>query len=345
MSKPLKLVLTVIALLLIVIIVFAWHILNRHPLPVLRSGDPNRQVNIGIITNGEDISENSASRLAWDGLKRAQEKYAINPSYIIPEAMTDEAYFEAIEQMQNNDVIISLAPELLDTVLRGCTAYHDKNFIMIGTESPDRSRYHNLTGVVIDPADSYFLAGYASANMSQTKNLAFLAVGDTDENRRLLYSFMAGVHTFDQEVKVHYDFSENEQKAIQVCEYFFKDESDILIYTGKIVNPGIADLAAKYSKQIITQNFKDLKENRGTVLISIEKKIDSAVYDGVRQYLSRNDLTGKNIYALGTQMEILRGGNAELDRKLLELKQSIDSGEIEIPDNSSSYRSYLKSLK
>ncbi|GAB7031440.1 BMP family ABC transporter substrate-binding protein [Streptomyces sp. NPDC021749] len=214
-------------------------------------------------------------------------------------------------------------------------------------DSPSQAK--NVYGMVFAEHEGSYLAGVAAALKSKTHKVGFIGA----QNNALIQKFQAG---FEQGVKA------TDPKAKVTSEYLYANDDKgfndpaaakgkakgmldagiDVIYTaaGQSGNGSIETVAGKKGTWAIGVDSDQylqpgLAKYKNSILTSVMKNVDVAVYDLVKSVHDKKPLTGTKAYTLkddGVRLSTSGGFIDDIQAKIDAAKKKIASGEVKVSD-------------
>ena len=304
---------------------------------------------IAMVTDVGGVNDQSFNQSAWEGLQKAEKELGVDVKYL--ESSQDADYAPNIETLvdEDNDLIIGVGFKMADAILEAAENYPDQKFAIIdhdysaeGKEIPA-----NVNCILFNEQEASYLVGLIAGKMTQTKNVGFIGGMKSPVIERFQYGFMAGVEASNPEAQVSIQYANSftdAAKGKSIANQMYSQNSDIIFSAAGNVGTGAIEAAKEKKKYAIgvDRDQNDLAPD--SVITSAMKRVDTAVYNTVKDLKDDNFGGGKaSIYGLKEDgVGIAPTTNKNVAPDVLEFvnkeSEKIKSGEIKVPTNEKEYK-------
>ena len=310
---------------------------------------------IAMVTDEGGVHDQSFNQSAWEGLERAKKELKVEVSY--QESQQDADFAPNFETLLDaeNDLIWGIGYKLSDALMDAAIANPDTKYAIIDfayENTPD-----NVVGVVFKAEQPSFLVGYIAGKMTETNKVGFIGGIAGDVIWGFDYGFQAGVQyaakELGKEIEILNQYAESFSDATKgkaIATNMYQQGADIVFHAAGDVGTGVIEAAKEQDKWVIgvdkDQNYLAPEH----VLTSAMKRVDIGVYNVVKDLVEDKFPGGETIvYGLKEgAVDIAPTSDKHVPQELLdeieELKQTIISGEIEVPFNEETYKEFMKTL-
>lgn len=310
---------------------------------------------VSMVTDEGGVHDQSFNQSAWEGLEQAKKDLEVEVSYAESQQDADFApNFETLLDAEN-DLIWGIGFKLSDALMDAATANPDTKYAIIDfayDETPD-----NVVGVVFKAEQPSFLVGYIAGKMTETNKVGFIGGIAGDVIWGFDYGFQAGVQyaakELGKDIEVLNQYAESFSDAAKgkaIATNMYQQGADIVFHASGDVGTGVIEAAKEQDKWVIgvdrDQNYLAPEH----VLTSAMKRVDVGVYNVVKD-LNEDKFPGGQTVVYGLDegaVDIAPTSDKHVPQELLdeveELKQTIISGEIEVPFNEETYDEFMKTL-
>lgn len=299
-----------------------------------------------IITD-DDIGDRGFVDMAYEGVKKAAEEFGVEYKMLSTNA-DSSIYLDTIKSAaQNYDVIFLIPGYFYDVELKEAMAeYPDKTFVYFDGATDLEGCY----SVTFAQNEGAFLAGVLSALLTQEtgadminpdKIVGFVGGADMPVIHSYQVGFEQGVAYADSNVKViaryagnHYDAALGKVTAYNT----FSEGADVIFQAAGPTGLGVLEAAKEYGFVAIGVDTDQGYLQPGFIASSMLKRVDTAVYDMIRQFCEDPD----GVKAL-SEYNIANGGismadneyyqkmvPAEIQAKVNEAADAIAKGDITV---------------
>ncbi|MFE7115109.1 BMP family protein [Streptomyces sp. NPDC057654] len=208
----------------------------------------------------------------------------------------------------------------------------------------------NVDSIVFGEHEGSYLAGVAAALKTKTKKVSFIGGVNNALIQKFQAGFEQGVRETDPKVKItsqylypNNDKGFNDPAAAKDKAKGMLDAGNDVIYTaaGLSGSGSIEAIAAKKGAWAIgvdSDQYKQsgLEKYKSSILTSVVKNVDVAVFDLVKSVKDGKPLTGTHRYLLkdgGVSLSTSGGNIDDLKDKIAEAKQKIVDGKVKVKEN------------
>jgi basic membrane protein A and related proteins len=286
--------------------------------------------------------DKSFNEAAYNGAERFKEESGIE--YLEFEVTNESQRDQALRRMARRgaNVVIAVGFSFATPLEEIAKEYPDTKFVIIDgvVEQP------NVQSVVFKEHEGSFLVGMAAAMASQTGKVGFVGGMDIPLIRNFAHGYQQGVKHVSPDAEIFVNMTgttpaawNDPAKGAELAQSQFDRGADVVYAAAGGTGLGVLQAAADSGKFSIGVDSNQNYLHPGSVLTSMLKRVDVAVYNAFKSAQEGNLETGvKNLglaeegvgYALDEHNRDLI--TPEIEAKLEEAKQKIISGEIEVTD-------------
>lgn len=169
--------------------------------------DPAENYTIGIVSDGNALSDNHLNQPVWQALQELASEYQFQYGYARSESNDTATFLSGIDYLVGEGANVIVLPGVLFTEAfeEACAKYPNTYFIALDCNPENVPA--NGAAVVFDKSQAGFLAGYAAA--LETENASFGGVFGMNDaaTLELISGFIQGVsHAGKQNVCLHESF-------------------------------------------------------------------------------------------------------------------------------------------
>ncbi|MFX1284406.1 MAG: BMP family protein [Promethearchaeota archaeon] len=311
---------------------------------------PEKQINIALITGTGGLGDKSFNDGAYAGLVKARDELEVNISVTEPKEIADyEPSIEAYASEGIYDLIISIGFDQMDALAKVAnkSEYKDQNFALVD-EAILNQKYDNIANINFYEHEGSFLVGYVAANVSATKKLGFVGGMDIPLIRRFAAGYQAGAEYFDDSATVSIKYvggwGDTATGKTLAEEQIEADADVIFIAAGKSglgSMTAVNESAGVYAIGVDVDQDETLPEYKDKILCSMLKRVDNAVFDQINRTVEGTFEGGKSYY-YGLAEDGVEVSDDPTMKKILgtgitaileDLKTAIINGTIKVPDD------------
>ncbi len=258
-----------------------------------------------------------------------------------PESAREERLQQLVDAGYNPVIAVGFAYSA--AVGKVAAANPDVNFAIVD----DAVEGDNITNLLFAEEQGSFLVGAAAALKTETDNIGFIGGVDTELIRKFEAGYRAGAEAVNPDIKIQSvyltnppDFSgfADPAKGNTAATGMFDKGADIVYHAAGGSGGGLFEAASEQGKWAIgvdSDQAKTADESvRDSILTSMLKNIDVAVYDFLKSVADGEPKTGPQVYDLsvdGVGYSTTGGHVDDIADQLEEYKQQIVDGEITVP--------------
>lgn len=313
------------------------------------AGNPDGR-KVGLLFDLTGRGDQSFNDSAACGMDRAATDFDISPSESVPTGDADRPERLALLADQGNELIIGVGFLWAEHITNLAPQYPDVRFVQIdGFSEGD-----NVTVATFAEHEGSYLVGVAAALTSETGKIGYIGGVEQDLIKKFQAGFEAGARAAnpDIEIEIEYitpdgDFTgfTSPDRAREIANRMYGDGVDIIYHAAGQSGGGMFAAAQEYSEQSgrkvwgigvdSDQYFTVGADLQEYVLTSMIKRVDTAVYDSVQQFLDGTLPTGEVIFDLAANGVGYSTSGGFLSDEVIdaieEAKQQIIDGEVEVP--------------
>lgn len=312
------------------------------------SGDAKPKV-VAIVFDEGGRGDKSFNDSAWRGLEKAKSELGVEVLSV--ESKSAKDYETNLKAMADKgaDLVISVGINQETALAAVAPEYPDTKFAIVD----GHVKGDNVRQLLFKEEEGSFLVGYLAGLMTKTNKIGFVGGQELDLIKKFQYGFMAGAKMANPNIEVlpaKYTGDWNDiDKAKTAANILFDGGADIVYHAAGRAGLGVIRAAADKKLWAIGVDSDQDGEAEGHVLTSMIKRVDSAVFQTVKDVIDGQYAAGEKYYDLasdGVGVSELRFTKdiigAENLAKLDEIKKKIVSGDVQVPATEAEYNSLLK---
>ncbi|MGL5965475.1 MAG: BMP family lipoprotein, partial [Fusobacteriaceae bacterium] len=259
--------------------------------------DSFAKLKVGIVLSTGGLGDKSFNDSAYRGLEMAKKDLGIEFKYVEPEsALEDEDYLREYADA-DYDFIIGVGFPMKDAIENVSRDYPDTKFAMIDNTTSES----NVKNLLFKEDEGSFLMGALAAMMSKNGVIGFVGAIDipiinkfkngyeqgakyVNPNIKVLSSYLGGTTAFNDPLK-----------ASEMAKMQIKQGADVLYHAAGGSGLGVLSAAKDNGVYGIGVDSDQDDFAKGTILTSMMKNVDIAVYNAVKSILD-NEFEGGDFY-------------------------------------------------
>lgn len=278
------------------------------------AGGDTKKIKVGLVTDQGGVNDGSFNESAGRGIEQASKDLGIQKLNAI-ESKQQDAYEPNLKTMSNQaDLVVGCGFMMEDAMKNVSAQVADKKFLLVDAVVKNP----NVLSITFKEHEGSFLAGVIAGKMTKTNKIGFVGGKEGDVIGRFEAGFVAGVMSVNEEAgkllmakdektpgqNVKYiDSFDDQGKGFEAAKLLYGSGVDIVYHAAGGAGLGVFKAAKDMGKfaigvdsdQAVTPTAKDYKD---VILFSMEKKVDVAVIDTIKD-IQADKFVGGNLKVLG----------------------------------------------
>jgi basic membrane protein A len=297
---------------------------------------------VGLVLDRGGKDDKSFNASAFRGATRAQKELNIHLKVL--ECSSDSAFVPSIRTFAQHgyDLIIGIGFVQKSAIEAVAKQFPNLSFLLI--DAP--STVPNIRSIIFQEHEGSYLVGTIAALTSKSKTVGFIGGMDIPLIRRFELGYRTGAQSVSSLVKIltHYVGSSSEAwrdpaRAKELALLQFSKGVDVVFCAAGSSCLGVFDAAEERKRFAIGVDSNQNWVKPGTILTSMVKGVDQAVFDSIRLKL-RGSFTGGTVH-MGLKEDAISFSIDENNRKVLtpaveqealNIREQILNGLIKVPD-------------
>jgi basic membrane protein A len=260
--------------------------------------------------NQSDSTHEASQRFPWVGIVYELEKSdtsnafisnALNGAYQAHEELRVPFFEKRITTPADREkileaaakkykLVIGIGSQLVPTIISLAEKYPETRFTLIDGMVPPL--FNNVQSVVFKDHEGAFLVGMLAAYASRTRNVGFIGGMDIPVIRNFAIGFQQGIHFVDPNIQIQNgmvgsptataDAWNSPDQAEKIARDMYRKGADIIFAAAGTSGVGVMRAAKQLNQLAIGVDSNQNYLFPGTVLTSMVKRVDRAVYDTIR---------------------------------------------------------------
>lgn len=286
---------------------------------------------------------------AWSGIQRAQKDFGIEVKAVDSRSEKDFESNQRALADEKFDIVFSIGNDQQKALEAVCKDYPGVKFAIVDATV----NASNVRSIKFTEEQGSFLAGYLAGLVTKTGKIGFVGGMEIPLIKKFEVGYEAGAKTANSSITVlpaKYVGDWNSQDTAKVAaNVLFGQGADIVYHAAGRAGLGVIAAAKEHGAFAIGVDSDQDDVEKGSVLTSMIKHVDEAVYQTVRDVKEGKFGGGVKIYDLkagGVGLSPMRFtidkiGKATLD-KVDAVRKRIETGEITVPQPPEELAAYLK---
>ncbi|WP_413576791.1 BMP family lipoprotein [Bdellovibrio sp. HCB290] len=299
-------------------------------------------IKVGLVLDKGGKDDKSFNSAAYAGATKAEKDLKIELKYV---EATDTNAIENLHRnfaRKNYDLVIGVGFAQTDAVKKVAAQFPKVKFAIVDGEVTAA----NVRSLMFEEHEGSFLVGALAAMASKTGSVGFVGGMDIPLIRRFAMGYAAGAKHINPKIKLSENYVgvtgeawNNPAKSKELALAQYGKGVDVIFVAAGASNTGVFDAAEEKKKFAIGVDSNQNWMKPGTILTSMLKAVDVAVYDTIKETkdgkfkgeIARFGLKNAGVdYTLDKYNEKLI--TPEMKKKVDEIKKKIIDGQIQVPD-------------
>jgi basic membrane protein A len=267
---------------------------------------PGKRFRAALVLDVGGVDDKSFNAAAWAGLQKAQKDLGLGTDdvkYVETKSASDYTPSLRTFATQGYDVVIAVGFAMEDALKQVAAESPDVKFAIIDGNIPAGAT--NCVSLKFKEEQGSFLVGYVAAAVSKTKKIGFVGGMQIPLIEKFEAGYRAGAKTagFDPDKQVLAAYTgdwNNVSKGKSQANQLFGNGADIVFHAAGLAGLGVIQAAKEKGKGFyaIGVDLDQDGEAPGSVLTSMVKHLDTAVYDTVKKAKEGRFTPGEQLYDL-----------------------------------------------
>lgn len=298
-------------------------------------------IKIGLVLDKGGKDDKSFNNAAYRGATDAAKEFGFELKDV--ESSDDAAFEPALRTFAERGypLVIAIGFAQLDAVKKVAPQFPKTHFALVDAvaEGP------NVTSLMFAEQEGSYLVGALAALMSKTGKVGFVGGMETPLIRRFQMGYEAGVKAVKPSVTVTTNYVginssawANPSRGKELALGQYGNGVDVIFHAAGASGIGVFDAAEERKAFVIGCDSNQNGLKPGRVATSMLKRVDTAVYDVIKNEIAGQFKAGTHQYGLkdkGIDYAVDSNNEAIIapyKAKLEELREKIINGEIKVPD-------------
>lgn len=306
---------------------------------VQANGRPAPQaLKVGIVFDSGGRGDKSFNDSAWAGIERAKKEYGITESFV--ETKDAKDYETNLTAMADKgcDLVVSVGINTKTALEKVARMYPNVKFAIIdaSVDAP------NVRSLVFKEEEGSFLVGFLAGSVSKTGKVGFVGGMEIPLIKKFQVGYEAGAKTANSSVVVlpakYTGNWDNADTAKAAANILFGSGADVVYAAAGRAGLGVIRAAKDSGKWAIGVDSDQDYLEPGTVLTSMVKRVDNAVYSTIKDLKEGKFTAGTTVYDLKaggvgtTEFKYSKDKiSPDVLQKLEAVKKQIVDGEVKAP--------------
>jgi basic membrane protein A len=300
---------------------------------------------IGLVFDVGGRGDKSFNDAAYAGLSRAERELGVTASFLEPVGTEDREAALRLFAAQGLDLVIAVGFIFSSDVDAVAAAYPGVRFACVDY-SPQGDRLPpNVEGLAFREEEGSFLVGGVAGLLSKTEHVGFVGGMTIPLIRKFEAGYVAGVHATCPACVVHIAYAGStpdafkdpaKGKALAISQ--IASGADVLFHASGATGHGVFEAARDAHVLAIGVDSDQYDELPGTVVTSMVKRADVAVFEAIRAVVEGRFEAGMRVFGLAEDgVDYVHEGAHgallpdDVKARILELRSEVVSRRVVVP--------------
>jgi basic membrane protein A and related proteins len=293
------------AILLVVAAVAATLLLPRRRPPGPEDGATQARTHIGLVFDVGGRGDKSFNDAAYAGLLRAQRELGVAIEFLEPASSEDREAAMRLFAARRFDLVVGVGFIFSSDVDRVARDFPEVHFACIDYAPPPAGPPPNVAGLAFHEEEGSYLVGAVAGLVTRTKHVGFVGGMQTPLIRKFEAGYEAGLHAVCPECVMHSAYVGSTPdafkdpargKALAISE--IAAGADVLYHASGATGHGVFEAAHDAHRLAIGVDSDQHDEMPDTVLTSMVKRADVAVFEMIRDVDQRRFQGGMHVFGV-----------------------------------------------
>jgi basic membrane protein A len=308
-------------------------------------GSRHARARVGLVFDVGGRGDKSFNDAAYAGLVRAADELEVEAELVEPAGSEDREAGMRLFAARGFDLVVGVGFIFSSDVDRVARDFPAVSFACVDYGAPPEGPLPNVTGLVFHDEQGSFLVGAVAGLTTRTRRVGFVGGMRMPLIERFEAGYAAGVRATCADCVVQAAYAgmspdafrdPAKGKAIAIAE--IAGGADVLYHASGSTGHGVFEAARDAGKLAIGVDTDQYDEMPGTVLTSMVKRADVAVFDTIRSVVEGRFRSGMHVFGVadGALDYVHAGPHAamlppETIARVEALRVQIASGAIVVP--------------
>jgi len=262
-------------------------------------------VRIGLVFDVGGRGDKCFNDSAYEGLARAERELGARASFLEPVGSEDREAALRLFAARHLDLVIAVGFIFTSDVDAVARAYPDVHFACVDYAGAEASMPPNVEGLSFREEEGSFLVGAVAGLVSRTHHVGFVGGMTIPLIRKFEAGYGAGVRAACPLCTVHVAYAGSTPDAFKdpargrsLAAFEIAAGADVLFHASGATGHGVFEGAREARALAIGVDADQYDELPGTVLTSMVKRVDVAVYDAIAQTAKGHFQAGMRVLGL-----------------------------------------------
>ncbi len=307
---------------------------------------PHRDVRVGLVFDVGGRGDKSFNDAAYDGVLRSANELGVHVELLEPTGAEDREAAMRLFAARGFDLVIGVGFIFSTDINVVAEAFPATKFACIDYSPPMNGAIpSNVAGLTFREEEGSFLVGAVAGKLTKTNHVGFVGGMDIPLIHKFEAGYRAGVVATCEKCEVHAAYAGTTPEAFRdpvkgktLAVAQISAGVDVLYHASGTTGHGVFEASRDMGVMAIGVDSDQYDEMPGTVITSMIKRADVAVFDAVKAVAEKRFVGGQHSFGLaedgvGYVAEGPHAGaiTAEVRAAVSALRDRIVRGEIKVP--------------
>jgi basic membrane protein A len=260
---------------------------------------------VGLVFDVGGRGDKSFNDSAYVGLARAERELGVHISLIEPVGSEDREAALRLFAAQGKDLVLAVGFIFTTDIDRVARAYPNVHFACVDYAGTAESMPPNVEALSFREEEGAFLVGAAAALLSHTGHVGFVGGMTIPLIRKFEAGYQAGVRAACPTCEVHSayvgstpDAFKDPARGRSLAAFQIAAGADVLFHASGATGHGVFEAAREAGALGIGVDSDQYDDMPGTVVTSLVKRVDVAVFDAIREATTGKFQPGMHVFGL-----------------------------------------------
>jgi basic membrane protein A len=263
---------------------------------------------IGLVFDVGGRGDKSFNDAAYKGLARAERELGVTANFLEPVGSEDREAALRLFAAQHQDLVIAVGFIFTSDVDAVARAYPDVQFACVDYAGAGPSMPPNVAGLSFREEEGSFLVGAVAALLSRTHHVGFVGGMTIPLIRKFEAGYVAGVHAACPSCVVEAAYAGSTPDAFKdpargksLAAFQIAAGADVLFHASGATGHGVFEEAKEAHVLAIGVDADQHDDMPGTVVTSMVKRVDVAVYEAIKEATQGTFHGGMQVFGLADE--------------------------------------------
>jgi basic membrane protein A len=260
-----------------------------------KAKDVSDKPKIALVLSVGGLGDKSFNDSAHEGLMRAQKELPVKVYEGQPTMLAEDERYLRTYATRGFDLIIAVGFLMKHAVVTVAKDFPNARFALIDAAiSPEENPHKNIATLLFKEEEGCFLVGAAAAMASKTGKVGFVGGMDIPLIRKFQSGYEQGVRHAKANAMIFVEYAGSGPEAFsdpvrgkQLAEGMISQGADVIFHASGSTGNGVIEAAREQRKLAIGVDANQDAQAPGTVLTSMIKRVDVAVYTIIKERLAK----------------------------------------------------------